>query len=233
LKTRTVYRLTLVKERNVAEIREYAALVSLGEPHFIEVKGVTFCGDSKGSGISMKSVPFHSEVVEFAKQFVAVLDTQPDTMGKYAVACEHEHSLCVLIAHTRYRIDGQWFTHIDYEKFNTAWRQWREGEEGRREEKEERAGEQSGKYGAARGENGGGVGRVESPANRINVMSYIAPTPPWAVLGAREAGFDPKEKRVANKARRPRPGGGGGFESGGKSQLGERGGEDETAGAAD
>jgi tRNA wybutosine-synthesizing protein 1 len=45
---RTVYRLTLVKERNVAEIHQYAQLVARGEPHFIEVKGVTFCGDSKG-----------------------------------------------------------------------------------------------------------------------------------------------------------------------------------------
>jgi tRNA wybutosine-synthesizing protein 1 len=46
---RTVYRLTLVKERNVAEIHQYAQLVARGEPHFIEVKGVTFCGDSKGT----------------------------------------------------------------------------------------------------------------------------------------------------------------------------------------
>lgn len=30
-----------------------ATQVALGEPHFIEVKGVTFCGDSKGSGDSV------------------------------------------------------------------------------------------------------------------------------------------------------------------------------------
>ena len=27
---------------------KYAALVKLGNPDFIEIKGVTFCGDSKG-----------------------------------------------------------------------------------------------------------------------------------------------------------------------------------------
>ena len=47
----------------------------------------------------------------------------------------------------------------------------------------------------------------------IDVMSYIAPTPSWAIVGSKEAGFDPAEKRMANKARRPRPGGGGGIQS--------------------
>lgn len=35
---RTVYRLTLVKAWNTAEIENYAELVSIGEPDFIEVK---------------------------------------------------------------------------------------------------------------------------------------------------------------------------------------------------
>ena len=37
---RTVYRLTLVKGWNAEEMDNYAKLVSLGEPDFIEVKGV-------------------------------------------------------------------------------------------------------------------------------------------------------------------------------------------------
>ncbi len=45
---RTVYRLTLVKGYNAEEIENYARLVDLGEPDFIEIKGVTFCGSSKG-----------------------------------------------------------------------------------------------------------------------------------------------------------------------------------------
>ena len=136
--------------------------MALGEPHFIEIKGVTFCGDSKGSGISMKSVPFHSEVVEFAQQFVGVLEEDPVTAGSYAVACEHQHSCCVLIAHTRYRRNGQWCTHIDYDKFNAAWRKWREQETTSKERDASLA--------------AGGESRP-SPANAMDVLSYAAPTP--------------------------------------------------------
>lgn len=45
---RTVYRLTIVKGFNEVEIDNYAKLVTLGKPDFIEVKGVTYCGTSKG-----------------------------------------------------------------------------------------------------------------------------------------------------------------------------------------
>jgi len=37
-----------VKGFNEVEIDNYAKLVSLGKPDFIEVKGVTYCGTSKG-----------------------------------------------------------------------------------------------------------------------------------------------------------------------------------------
>ena len=43
-----MYRLTLVKGYNAEEIENYAKLVELGQPDFIEIKGVTFCGSSKG-----------------------------------------------------------------------------------------------------------------------------------------------------------------------------------------
>ena len=45
---RTVYRLTLVKGWNAEEMENYARLVDIGKPDFIEVKGVTYCGTSKG-----------------------------------------------------------------------------------------------------------------------------------------------------------------------------------------
>ncbi len=48
-RTRTVYRLTLVKSMNMDEIKEYAALVVRGRPIFIEIKGVTFCGTNNAS----------------------------------------------------------------------------------------------------------------------------------------------------------------------------------------
>jgi len=39
---RTVFRLTLVKGWNAEEIENYAKLVLMGKPDFIEVKGVTY-----------------------------------------------------------------------------------------------------------------------------------------------------------------------------------------------
>lgn len=43
---RTVYRLTLVKGWNTEELEAYARLLQLGQPDFIEIKGVTYCGKS-------------------------------------------------------------------------------------------------------------------------------------------------------------------------------------------
>uniref|UniRef100_A0A8B9YHG4 Radical SAM core domain-containing protein n=1 Tax=Bos mutus grunniens TaxID=30521 RepID=A0A8B9YHG4_BOSMU len=91
---RTVYRLTLVKAWNVDELQAYAELVSLGNPDFIEVKGVTYCGESSASSLTMANVPWHEEVVRFVCELV---DLIPD----YEVACEHEHSNCLLIAHKK------------------------------------------------------------------------------------------------------------------------------------
>jgi tRNA wybutosine-synthesizing protein 1 len=108
---RTVYRLTLVKAWNVDELESYAALVSKGNPDFIEVKGVTFCGTSKASNITMENVPWHEEVVGFVRQLV-------ERLSDYELSCEHEHSNCVLIAHKKFKINGEWHTWIDYPKFH-------------------------------------------------------------------------------------------------------------------
>ncbi|OQV22133.1 S-adenosyl-L-methionine-dependent tRNA 4-demethylwyosine synthase [Hypsibius exemplaris] len=106
---RTVYRLTLVKAFNVDEIEAYASLVALGKPDFIEIKGVTYCGDSKG-GLTMENVPWHDEVVSFVKQIEEMLP-------EYEMASEHEHSNCILLANKKFKVDGEWWTWIDYDRF--------------------------------------------------------------------------------------------------------------------
>ncbi|KRZ45963.1 tRNA wybutosine-synthesizing protein 1 -like protein, partial [Trichinella pseudospiralis] len=109
----TVYRLTLVNQYNMNEVSQYASLIKRGQPDFVEVKGVTYCGDSKNSKITMANVPWHADVVDFVQQLVFQLDD-------YEIAAEHEHSNCVLIAKlnvTIFKINGQWYTWIDYEKF--------------------------------------------------------------------------------------------------------------------
>ncbi|NWX15184.1 TYW1 synthase, partial [Aegotheles bennettii] len=107
---RTVYRLTLVKAWNVDELKAYADLISLGKPDFIEVKGVTYCGESSASNLTMANVPWHEEVVHFVQELAHLI---PD----YEIACEHEHSNCLLIAHKKFKMDGEWCTWIDYDRF--------------------------------------------------------------------------------------------------------------------
>ncbi|KAG8587483.1 hypothetical protein GDO81_005683 [Engystomops pustulosus] len=114
---RTVYRLTLVKAWNVDELNAYANLVKLGNPDFIEVKGVTYCGESSASNLTMANVPWHEEVVHFVQQLAHLL---PD----HEVACEHEHSNCMLIAHKKFKIDNEWWTWIDYDRFQELIRKY-------------------------------------------------------------------------------------------------------------
>ncbi|NWQ85422.1 TYW1 synthase, partial [Burhinus bistriatus] len=107
---RTVYRLTLVKAWNVDELKAYANLIALGKPDFIEVKGVTYCGESSASNLTMANVPWHEEVVRFVQELA---DLIPD----YEIACEHEHSNCLLIAHKKFKVNGEWYTWINYDRF--------------------------------------------------------------------------------------------------------------------
>ncbi|KAG5437485.1 hypothetical protein PCANB_000913 [Pneumocystis canis] len=112
---RTVYRLTLVKQFNTSEIKEYANLVSIGKPCFIEIKGVTYCGNIDSS-LTMKNVPFHEEVVDFAQALVKEI-SEIDSTLEYDIAAEHVHSCCLLIARKMFYINSKWYTHIDYNRF--------------------------------------------------------------------------------------------------------------------
>lgn len=155
---RTVYRLTLVKAWNVDELQAYAELVSLGNPDFIEVKGVTYCGESSASSLTMANVPWHEEVVRFVCELVELI---PD----YELACEHEHSNCLLIAHKKFKIDSEWWTWIDYDRFQELIQEY---------------------------EDSGG-------SKTFGAKDYMAKTPPWALFGASERGFDPKDTRYQRK----------------------------------
>ena len=114
---RTVFRLTLVKGFNVdEEVEGYADLVARALPAFVEVKGVTYCGTSASSsaGLTMQNVPFYDEVAAFVTALDRALARRDLS---YGIAAEHAHSCCVLLADTRFRLDGRWHTHIDYVKF--------------------------------------------------------------------------------------------------------------------
>ncbi|OMO87572.1 Flavodoxin [Corchorus capsularis] len=110
---RTVYRLTLVKGWNTEDVDAYSKLFNIGKPDFVEIKGVTYCGSSATSKLTMENVPWHADVKAFSEALALKSD------GEYEVACEHAHSCCVLLAKTeKFKVDGQWYTWIDYEKFH-------------------------------------------------------------------------------------------------------------------
>ncbi|KAF7139263.1 hypothetical protein RHSIM_Rhsim07G0239300 [Rhododendron simsii] len=110
---RTVYRLTLVNGWNTEDLDAYSSLFGIGNPDFVEIKGVTYCGSSATSKLTMENVPWHSDVKAFSEALAQ------KSKGEYEVACEHVHSCCVLLANaSKFKIDGQWFTWIDYEKFH-------------------------------------------------------------------------------------------------------------------
>ncbi len=113
---RTVFRLTLVKGFNMDEVDGYVDLVRRGLPCFIEIKGATFCGSSGDNGdpLTMKNIPFYEEV----KKFVVSLNEKLNNEGlEYDIAAEHAHSCCILMAQKRFKINGVWHTHIDYDRF--------------------------------------------------------------------------------------------------------------------
>lgn len=61
----------------------------------------------------MENVPWHTDVKAFSEALAL------KSHGEYEVACEHVHSCCILLAKTKdFKIDGQWYTWIDYEKFH-------------------------------------------------------------------------------------------------------------------
>ncbi|KAI3464962.1 hypothetical protein Pfo_021625 [Paulownia fortunei] len=110
---RTVYRLTLVKGWNTEDLDAYSNLFDVGSPDFIEIKGVTYCGSSATSKLTMENVPWHSDVKEFSEALAQ------KSNGAYEVACEHVHSCCVLLAKVeKFKVNGQWYTWIDYDKFH-------------------------------------------------------------------------------------------------------------------
>ncbi len=64
---RKVVRITLVKGLNMKNPEKYAKLILKVEPDFVEPKGYMWVGESQ-KRLPMDSMPFHEDVVEFAKK---------------------------------------------------------------------------------------------------------------------------------------------------------------------
>mmetsp|Transcript_28757 Transcript_28757/g.67529 ORF Transcript_28757/g.67529 Transcript_28757/m.67529 type:complete len:323 (+) Transcript_28757:104-1072(+) len=175
---RTVARLTVVKGWNSDEVEGYAKLIALGKVSLVEVKGVTFCGKSDASNLNMSNTPWHHEVVDLVKNLKQELDKlrlAGEDVPEYDLACEHKHSVSVLLARVdqfaETASDGRriWKTWINYPRFHELARKHK-----------------------------------EDPGFTYGVKDYTVETPAWALFGSEEEGFDPVELRHRRKKKFPK-----------------------------
>lgn len=67
LDTRTVIRHTLVKGYNLGYQKEYARLIEMADPDFVEPKGYVFVGYSRNR-MTIDNMPSHNEIQEFSQE---------------------------------------------------------------------------------------------------------------------------------------------------------------------
>ena len=72
LKTRKVIRLTLVKDLNMKLPQEYAKLIEIAKPDWVEVKAFMSVGGAR-SRLPYELMPLHSEIKNFAKEIGKVI----------------------------------------------------------------------------------------------------------------------------------------------------------------
>ncbi len=66
-KSRTIMRLTMVRDVNMVDPEGYAELAEIGHPHFMELKGYTWVGESQ-KRLPITSMPTLEELVKFAEK---------------------------------------------------------------------------------------------------------------------------------------------------------------------
>lgn len=112
---RTVFRLTLMEGINMNDehVQEYAHIFAQGDPDFIELKRLTpaFQGHHQ-SFLRMKNVPSWERVKAFSTKICEV------TAPCYLFCCVHEHSGCVLLSKSKFFVNSQLNSWIDFEKFH-------------------------------------------------------------------------------------------------------------------
>ncbi len=88
-KTRTIFRINLIKNLNMVEPENYAKLIKKANPMFIEIKGFMSIGFARGR-LGYERMPTHKEIVEFVKKILKFIP-------KYKILDEQIFSrVCVL-----------------------------------------------------------------------------------------------------------------------------------------
>ncbi len=87
-KTRTTLRLTVIKGVNDSEPQKYAAIMTKGNPDFIEIKAYMFVGASQ-ERLSIENMPLHQDIKAFAGEI--------EKYCEYKITAEQEASRVVLL----------------------------------------------------------------------------------------------------------------------------------------
>src|SRR3989344_9571524 len=87
-KTRTVLRFTLIKGLNIVHAEQWADIIKLSNPMFVEVKAYMWVGMSR-ERLEQANMPQHDEVKQFASEIAEYAD--------YKIIDEHEPSRVVLL----------------------------------------------------------------------------------------------------------------------------------------
>ena len=88
LKTRRVLRLTMVKDLNMIEPEQYAKLIQIASPTFIEVKAFMSVGFSR-KRLPYSAMPLHEEIKDFSQKIADLTD--------YKITDEKKESRVVLL----------------------------------------------------------------------------------------------------------------------------------------
>lgn len=107
-KTRTVFRMNLVKNLNMnpEHVGEYAKLIKKANPMFIEIKGFISVGFAR-KRLGYDRMPYHEDIVDFSKKLVTLLSVprNSELRGKklkklkqnYKILDEHYFSRAVVL----------------------------------------------------------------------------------------------------------------------------------------
>ncbi|EPY29703.1 hypothetical protein AGDE_09908 [Angomonas deanei] len=126
----------------------------------------------------------------------------------YHIACEHEHSCCVLIALDKFYFNQCWNTWIDYEKFFELALQHDEPavvehnnntNENNENNNQKTLHESDINYESNKED----YDKYAHYNKNFNSLQYAAPTPRWATYRSKEKGFDPNQTRMLGKKARP------------------------------
>ena len=93
LKTRTVIRITAVKELNMCNESDYAKLIKKANPKFVEIKSYSWVGESR-ERLNLENVPSYEDCLGFAEKIAKLIN--------YKVIDTHKESKAILLAKENY-----------------------------------------------------------------------------------------------------------------------------------